>query len=202
MIIRKAIVAGALLVAGGNASATLDWGWSFTPSDTGLHSKTETVFGRATLFNSSSSTETLDFSQTLFGFGVQAVYRNGVNTPSAYNAGFGHAEPPPWPVFSAELRSLVLAPGQSHSTYFVYFAPSWDIQDGHYSVEAQVRLCVSDICRAEGGMVPEDMWDSRKNTLTWTVSSVPEGQTYHMLLLGLAAVGFVSARHAKPKATA
>ena len=169
------------------ASAQINWNWTFESANLGSYDVNEMVYARATLSNSFASSQNLDLSNMLAGFSIYAPFKDGAVDCCNYVSGFGHGEPVPWPTFSQQLRSVVLAPGQSQTFDFIWLGPQFSVgvAPGHYSVNASFSICMDASCQVA---------ESKINTVSWTVSAVPEPGASAMLALGLVALSWAAKR--------
>lgn len=182
----KAHAIAGLLVASlvaPTASAQVDWSWTFESATLGSFGTTDTVYARATISNSSTSTQSLKLSDAWRGYSIYAPVKDGAVDCCSYVSGFGYGERYPWTGFQQQLLSIVLAPGQSQSIDFIWLAPQYStgVAPGNYSVDASFTICPNGACQVT---------DSRIATVNWAVSAVPEPTEGALLALGLAAVAW------------
>lgn len=168
-------------------SAQVNWNWTFEAASLGSYTVNDTVYARATLSNGSTSSQNLNLSNMLGGFSIYAPFKDGVVDCCSYDSGFGHGEPVPWPNLIQQLRSIALAPGQSQSFDFIWLSPqsSAAVAPGHYSVNASFSICPDASCQVT---------ESKINTVSWTVSAVPEPGAGALLALGLGALSWAARR--------
>lgn len=159
-----------------SAHASLDWNLTLNKSNLGTLSATENVYAQATLYNLASSTESLDLSLP-HGFVLYGVMHDGI-FDSQYNREFGHDDMFPWLDWSAAMREIVLAPGESKIFDFFWLWPSSPdgAEPGIYSIQADMCLGSGFAC---SGL------DTRTVTLNWDVAAIPEPSVPALLLLGV-----------------
>lgn len=168
-------------------SAQINWNWTFESASLGSYTVNDTVYARATLSNSPTSSQTLNLANMLGGFSIYAPFKNGVVDCCSYVSGFGHGEPVPWSSFVQQLHSIVLAPGQSQTFDFIWLSPQFSVgvAPGNFSVDASFSICPDASCHVT---------ESKINTVSWTVSAVPELDAGALLSAGLATLVWAARR--------
>ena len=164
-------VAAALLPA--TSQASVDWGWQFTTPNLGTVGATDVLHIQAVMSNGGTATEVVDMSR-----GMGTLTFSGI---SGYSWGFGHDASVSMGSFISGVSSISLAPGESRTFDFLWFAPQGSgALPGTYSPKAGMAYWY--------GMT--ELY--REHTLTWQVanaSAVPEPSHAAMQALGLLCLG-------------
>ena len=172
------LLAGALAcICSGVASADINWNWQATGPT--VASPFETIYFRATIFNESSSTELLVMQTMFTAASVETPLLQGSFNNAYPNMGLGHGELPPYLDFHNQIDAITLAPGESASFDFAWFAPavSAPVPVGLYEARIELGLCLD----GPSCSIRQD----KALDIAWAVSPVPEPVTSILFAVGL-----------------
>ena len=172
------LLAGALAcICAGAAFAEVNWNWQATGP--ALVSPIQAVYFRATVFNDASSTEPLVMQSMFAAAGVDSPLLQGSFNNAYPHFGLGHDELPPYADFRNQIDAITLAPGESASFDFAWFAPAANtvVPVGLYETRIELDLCLD----GPSCSIRQD----KALDISWSVSSVPEPVTGVLFVAGL-----------------
>ena len=117
----KALLAALALAVSSNASALVNWDWTF--ENVASVQPHDTVYVRATLSNDLSSTASLNMPFMFASASFDSPLLGGLFNNAYPGMGFGHGDASPFTTFYPFISSQVLQPGQSVSFDFIWFSP-------------------------------------------------------------------------------
>lgn len=189
----KALAAVAALSCAPFAHAAINWSWSFEEA-AAPYAPDEQVYVRAVLRNDASSTDTLDLSTMWFGASAGDALRDGIYLGDYGMPEMGRGGDFQSSSFVQFVTTGSVAPGTSASFDFFTFAPAaGGATAGNYVTNGWFGVCFKNPAWSCGF---EDIQGSNQQ-FSWSVTPVPEPETWAMLMLGLGAMGAAARRKSR-----